>query len=144
MSGARSQAVWVAAAAAGLEVVTGGRLGRCAVVACPAAIRVGDERVRGLVGRISGFVMLCLAGGCWPRGFQGEDRQALAALILWVSQSSTGALRIKMHNKLAALVVLGKYLGMFDERPQNTNAVYAISDKPMTNDEWVKRYVTPL
>jgi len=28
-------------------------------------------------------------------------------------------------------------------RPQNTNAVYAISDKPMTNDEWVKRYVTP-
>ena len=40
-------------------------------------------------------------------------------------------------------MVLGKYLGMFDERPQNTNAVYAISDKPMTNDEWVKRYVTP-
>jgi len=48
-----------------------------------------------------------------------------------------------MHNKLAALVVLGKYLGMFDERPQNTNAVYAISDKPMTDDEWVRRYVTP-
>ena len=35
--------------------------------------------------------------------------------------SSRGALRIKMHNKLAALVVLGKYLGMFDERPQNSN-----------------------
>ena len=66
-----------------------------------------------------------------------------AAAIAAVSQSSTGALRIRMHNKLAALVVLGKYLGMFDERPQNTNAVYAISDKPMTNDEWVKRYVTP-
>jgi hypothetical protein len=33
----------------------------------------------------------------------------------------------KCTNKLAALVVLGKYLGMFDERPQNTNAVYAIS-----------------
>jgi hypothetical protein len=66
-----------------------------------------------------------------------------AAAISAVSQSSTGALRIKMHNKLAALVALGKYLGMFDERPQNTNAVYAISDKPMTNDEWVKRYVTP-
>jgi phage terminase small subunit len=41
-----------------------------------------------------------------------------AAAISAVSQSSTGALRIKMHNKLAALVVLGKYLGMFDERPQ--------------------------
>ena len=66
-----------------------------------------------------------------------------AAAISAVSQSSTGAVRIKMHNKLAALVVLGKYLGMFDERPQNTNAVYAISDKPMTDDEWVRRYVTP-
>jgi hypothetical protein len=97
----------------------------------------------GLVGRISGLVMLCLAVGCWPRGFQGEDRQALAALILWVSQSSTGALRIKMHNKLAALVVLGKYLGMFDERPQNSNAHYAISDTPMTDGEWVRRYVSP-
>src|SRR5258706_15286626 len=62
--------------------------------------------------------MLCLAVGCWPRGFQGEDRQALAALILCVSQSSTGALRTKMLNKLAALVALGKRLGMFDERPR--------------------------
>jgi hypothetical protein len=57
--------------------------------------------------------------------------------VRWASRSSTGTVRIRMHNKLAALVVLGKYLGMFDERPQNTNAVYAISDKPMTNDEWV-------
>jgi hypothetical protein len=44
-----------------------------------------------------------------------------AAAISAVSQSSTGALRIKMHNKLAALVVLGKYLGMFDDRPHNSN-----------------------
>jgi len=43
-----------------------------------------------------------------------------AAAISAVSQSSTGALRIKMLNKLAALVALGKRLGMFDERPQNT------------------------
>ena len=48
-----------------------------------------------------------------------------------VSQGSNGAVRIKMHNKLAALVVLGKYLGMFDERPQNSNVIYAISDEPM-------------
>ena len=33
--------------------------------------------------------------------------QDTAAAILAVSQGSTGALRIKMHNKLAALVVLG-------------------------------------
>jgi phage terminase small subunit len=45
-----------------------------------------------------------------------------AAAISAMSQSSAGALRIKMHNKLAALVVLGKYLGMFDERPQNSTS----------------------
>ena len=35
-----------------------------------------------------------------------------AAAIAAVSQSSTGALRIKMHNKLAALVVLGERRGV--------------------------------
>ena len=34
-----------------------------------------------LVGRIAGFVMLCLALGCWPRAFKGEHRQALAPLL---------------------------------------------------------------
>src|SRR6266436_3724692 len=52
-----------------------------------------------------------------------------AAAIAAVSQGSNGAVRIKMHNKLAALVVLGKYLGMFDERPQNSNVIYAISGR---------------
>jgi hypothetical protein len=47
-----------------------------------------------------------------------------------------------MHNKLAALVVLGKYLRMFDERPQNSNVIYAISDEPMSAEEWKKQYVT--
>jgi len=64
-----------------------------------------------------------------------------AAAISAVSQGPAGAVRIKMHNKLAALVVLGKYLGMFDERPQNTNAIYAISDEPMSAEEWKKQYV---
>jgi hypothetical protein len=41
----------------------------------------------------------------------------------------------------AALVVLGKYLGMFDERPQNSNVIYAISDEPMSAEEWKKQYV---
>jgi hypothetical protein len=115
----------------------------------------------------------------WPRGFQGEDRQALAALILWVSQSSTGALRIKieegearsvlvprvslvdadkisdeaaaavaevsqtvngalrvkMHDKHAALVSLGRHLGMFDDKVK-VDAVYGISDEPMSAEEW--------
>jgi Prokaryotic cytochrome b561 len=37
-----------------------------------------------------------------------------AAAIAAVSQSSTGTLSIKMHDKLAALVALGKHLGMFE------------------------------
>ena len=81
MSGTRSQAMWVAAAATGLEVVTGAGL----VVAPSLLARLlfGSEMNASgnLVGRISGLVMLCLALGCWPRAFEGEDRQALAPLI---------------------------------------------------------------
>ena len=66
-----------------------------------------------------------------------------AAAIAEVSQGPTGALRIKMRDKLPALVALGKHLGMFDQRTQKTNVVYAISDKPMSDEEWSKRYVTP-
>ena len=81
MSGARSQAMWVAAAAAGLEVVTGAGL----VVAPSLLARLlfGSEMNASgdLAGRISGLVMVCLALGCWPRAFEGEDRQALAPLV---------------------------------------------------------------
>jgi hypothetical protein len=69
--------------------------------------------------------------------------ESTAAAIAAVSQSPTGAISIKMHNKLAAFVALGKHLGMFVQRTLNTNVHYVISDKPMTNDEWKKRYVTP-
>ena len=60
-----------------------------------------------------------------------------------MSLGTTGTLSIKMHDKLAALIALGKHLGMFDRRTQKTNVVYAISDKPMSNEEWSKRHVTP-
>ena len=61
--------------------------------------------------------------------------------VRWASRSSTGTVRIRMHNKLAALVALGKYLGMFDQRPQNSHVIYAISDEPMSAEEWKKQYV---
>jgi len=81
MSGARSQAMWLVAVAAGLEVVTGAGL----VVAPSLLARLlfGSEMNASgdLVGRISGLVMLFLALGCWPRAFEGEDRQALAPLF---------------------------------------------------------------
>jgi hypothetical protein len=48
-----------------------------------------------------------------PSGRLDEDT---AAAISAVSQSSTGTLNIKMHDKLAAMVALGKHLGMFVQR----------------------------
>jgi hypothetical protein len=80
MTGARSQAMWVAAAAA-LEVVTG--VGLVVALSVLARLLFGSEmNVTGdLVGRISGLVMLCLAIACWPRTFEGEDRQVLAPLL---------------------------------------------------------------
>ena len=41
------------------------------------------------------------------------------------------------------LIALGKHRGMFEQRTQKTNVVYAISDKPMSAEEWSKRHVTP-
>jgi hypothetical protein len=80
MSGARSSAMWVAAAV-GLEVVTGAGL----VVAPSLLARLlfGSEMNASgdFVGRISGLVMICLALGCWPRQFEGENRQALVPLL---------------------------------------------------------------
>ena len=80
MSGGRSRAMWVAAAA-GLEVVTGAGL-----VVAPsllAKLLFGSEMNASgdLVGRIAGVVMLCLAFGCWPRPFEGEERQAILPLL---------------------------------------------------------------
>ncbi len=81
MSGVRSQAMWAAAAAAGLEVVTGAGL----VVAPSLLARLlfGSEMNASgdLVGRISGLVILCLALGCWPRAFERDNRQELAPLL---------------------------------------------------------------
>ena len=73
MSGARSQAMWVAAAAAGLEVATGA--GMVVAPSLLARLLFGSEMnaAGDLVGRISGLVMLCLALGCCPRAFEGES-----------------------------------------------------------------------
>jgi hypothetical protein len=73
--------MWVASAAAGLEVVTG--VGLVAAPSLLAKLLFGSEvNASGdLAGRISGLVILCLALGCWPRASVGEDRQALAPLI---------------------------------------------------------------
>jgi phage terminase small subunit len=64
-----------------------------------------------------------------------EARLAVAE----VSQSASG-LRVKMHEKHGPLVSIGKHLGMFVDQVK-VDAVYGISDKPMSAEEWKKQHV---
>jgi len=62
-----------------------------------------------------------------------------AAAVAEVSQTVNGALRVKMHDKHAALVLIGRYLGMFDAKFK-VDAVYGISEEPMSAEEWKKQF----
>ena len=81
MSGAHSQAMWAAAAAVGLEVVTGAGLVVAPSLLAWLLFGSGLNASGDLVARISGLVMLCLALGYGPRAFEGEGRPALAPLL---------------------------------------------------------------
>ena len=68
-------------AAAGLEVLTG-----LALIVAPSLLARflfgSDLNAAGeATGRISGFVMLCLAAGCWPRAGESGRHQALVPLV---------------------------------------------------------------
>ena len=63
-----------------------------------------------------------------------------AAAVAEVSQTVNGALRVKLHDKHAALVSIGRYLGMFDDKVK-VDAVYGISEEPMSAEEWKKQFV---
>ena len=77
---ATSPTLWMRAAA-GLEVLTG-----LALIVAPSLLgrllfgsnlnAAGEA-----TGRISGFVMLCLATGCWPRDSESTRHQALMPLL---------------------------------------------------------------
>jgi len=49
----------------------------------PARFLFGSDlnAVGEATGRISGFVMLCLAAGCWPRADESGPHQALVPLV---------------------------------------------------------------
>jgi hypothetical protein len=57
-----------------------------------------------------------------------------------ISQGPNSEVRVRLHDKHAALVSIGKHLGMFDDKVK-VDAVYGISDKPMSAEEWKKQYV---
>jgi len=62
-----------------------------------------------------------------------------AAAVAEVSQTVNGALRVKLHDKHAALVSIGRYLGMFDDKVK-VEAVYGISEEPMSAEEWKAQF----
>ena len=63
-----------------------------------------------------------------------------AAAVAEVSQTVNGALRVKLHDKHAALVSIGKHLGMFVDRMQIQERKQ-ISAEPMSAEEWKRQYV---
>jgi phage terminase small subunit len=62
-----------------------------------------------------------------------------AAAVAEVSQTVNGALRVKLHDKHAALVTIGRYLGMFTDH-NKVDVVYGISEEPMGAEEWKAQY----
>jgi hypothetical protein len=67
-----------------------------------------------------------------------SDEAAAAVAEVW--QTVNGALRVKLHDKHAALVSIGRYLGIFDDKVK-VDAVYGISEEPMSAEEWKKQFV---
>ena len=67
-----------------------------------------------------------------------SDEAAAAVAEVW--QTVNGALRVKLHDKHAALVSLGRHLGLFTNH-HKVDVVYGISDEPMTAEEWKRQYV---
>src|SRR5258708_24132876 len=67
-----------------------------------------------------------------------SDKAAAAVAEVW--QTANGALRVKLHDKHAALVSIGKHLGMFVDRVQIQERKQ-ISAEPMSAEEWKRQYV---
>src|SRR5258708_2224085 len=59
-----------------------------------------------------------------------SDEAAAAVAEVW--QTVNGALRVKLHDKHAALASIGRYLSMFDDKAK-VDAVYGISEDPHTD-----------
>jgi hypothetical protein len=70
------------------------------------------------------------------RGDGPRHRRAIAQ----ISQGRNGEVRVRLHDKHAALVSIGRHLGMFTDSVK-VKAVYGISEEPMSAEEWKKQFV---
>ena len=64
----------------------------------------------------------------------------IAAAIAQISQGPNGEVRMRLHDKHAALVSFGKHLGMFVDRAQIQERKQ-ISAEPMSAEEWKRQFV---
>lgn len=76
--------------------------------------------------------------GVWIKNSDEIGPEAAAA-IASVEHMPSG-LRVKFHNKVPALEMLGKYLGLWSEDTANAGKPFAITDKPLTAAEWLKMF----
>lgn len=63
-----------------------------------------------------------------------------AAAIAKISQNATGGITLQMHDKQAALVNIGKHLGMFIERSENVNLNIDVTDEPASEEDWATEH----
>ena len=68
-----------------------------------------------------------------------EMNPDMAAAIAQISQGPNGQVRVRLHDKHAALVSIGKHLGMVRDTVK-IEAVYGISEEPMSAEEWKKQF----
>ena len=84
---------------------------------------------------------LCVSDGVLTIRSTGELSRADQAAIASVEQTSNG-IRIKFYDKMKALELLGKYMGMFDGIPEETGqhndlleAILAATGEVIPNDD---------
>ena len=63
-----------------------------------------------------------------------------AGSIASVKQNSSGGIEVKQHDKMKALELLGKELGMFVDHGEVDVRTYHITDQPMTEAEWASEH----
>jgi hypothetical protein len=66
----------------------------------------------------------------------------IESMIREFAEAAAGAKEEKQYGPvMTALTAKAKLAGLWVERAENLNGNYAISDKPLTDEEWAERYV---
>ena len=67
------------------------------------------------------------------------DQAAMVAEVSETTSQNGGSLRLKIHDKVRALELLGKHLGMFTEKRELSGP----NGTPLTSPEIVVKFVEP-